>query len=98
MKRVLTTLAPAALLAVVAATPAFANGNDVNAEANQAQNHPWMANQAPYWSPYNVGIGEPYPAVPGAFAYYGPNGPRPLWPAGCPLFLINGVLTAVCGP
>ena len=100
MKRVLAGLLPAALFAVVFATPAFANGNggDVTAEGNQAQLHPWSANQAPYWSPYDVGIGEQYPAVPGAYAYYGPDGPRPLWPAGCPLVAINGVLVAVCGP
>ena len=98
MKRVLASLAAAALLAVVVAPPALANGGDMRFEGNQAQNHPWEANQAPYWSPFKVGIGEQYPAVPGGYAYYGPNGPEPLWPAGCPLVVINGVLTALCAP
>jgi hypothetical protein len=97
MRRVLAGLLPAALFAVVLVTPAFAMGGDAIAEGNQAQLHPWMADQAPSSSPFDVGIGEQYAAVPGAYAYYGPNGARPLWPEGCPIVAINGVPTVVCG-
>ena len=44
-------LSSAAVLAVVCATPALANGGDANAEADQAQFHPWEANQTPDWTP-----------------------------------------------
>jgi hypothetical protein len=50
---------------------AAANGNDANAEANQAQLHPWEANQTG-WAPYGAAVGEVYPAAPGGFI--GPNG------------------------
>lgn len=53
---------------------AAANGSDANAEANQAQLHPWEANQTG-WAPYRTAIGEPYPAAPGGFI--GPNGYQP---------------------
>ena len=100
-------LSSAAVFAVLCATPAVANGNggDANAEANQAQIHPWEANQTPDWAPGQVAVGELYPAVPGAHAFYGPNGERPLDtipPAtrSCPLVFdaTNGRETVVCGP
>jgi hypothetical protein len=97
-------LSSAAVLAVVCATPALANGGDANAEANQAQIHPWEANQTPDWTPNEVAVGELYPAVHGAYAFEGPNGVRPLGaiPApsrSCPLILdtTNGRETVVCG-
>jgi hypothetical protein len=72
-------LSSAAVFAVLCETPALAgNGNDPRFEANQAQLHPGEANQAPDWKPNDVPVGEPYPAVPGAYAFYGPNGVRPL--------------------
>ena len=50
---------------------AGANGSDANAMTNQAQLHPWEANQTG-WTPYGVAVGEVYPAAPGGFI--GPNG------------------------
>ena len=80
MKLIFTALlSSAAAFAVLYETPALAgNGADPRFEANQALLHPAEANQAPYWSPSSVAVGEPYPAVPGAYAFYGPNGVRPL--------------------
>ena len=100
-------LSSAAVLAVLCAPPALAagNGGDANGEANQAQIHPWEANQTPDWAPGQVAVGEIYPAVPGQYAFYGPNGPRPLGTVtaavkSCPLVLdaTNGRETIVCGP
>ncbi len=104
MKYVLTgLLSSAAIFAVMGATPALANGADANAEADQAQLHPWMPNQTPDWSPNDVAIGELYPAVPGANAFYGVNGIRPLGTItapsrSCPIVLdtTNGRETVVC--
>jgi hypothetical protein len=48
-----------------------ANGADANAQANQAQLHPWEGNQTG-WRPYGAAVGEVYPAAPGGFI--GPNG------------------------
>jgi hypothetical protein len=104
MKHVLTgLLSSAAVLAVFCATPALALGGDANAEADQAQLHPWSADQTPNWSPNDVAIGELYPAVPGADAFYGPNGIRPLGAMAaptrsCPILLdtTNGRETVVC--
>ena len=59
--------APACLIPGVAA----ANGADANAQANQAQLHPWEGNQTG-WRPYGAAVGEVYPAAPGGFV--GPNG------------------------
>ena len=107
MKHVLAALlSSAAVFAVLCATPALAaNGNDPRFEADQAQLHPWAANQSPDWSPYDVAVGEPYAAVPGAHAFYGPNGERPLGAMNaptrsCPVVLdtTNGRETVVCGP
>ncbi len=79
MKRLfIALLSSAAVFAVLYETPALANGNDPRFEANQAQLHPWEPNQTPGWSANSVPIGEPYPAVPGAYAFYGPNGARQL--------------------
>ena len=105
MKHTLTgLLSSAAVLAVLCATPALANGSDARAEADQAQLHPWMPNQSPRWYPNDVAIGELYPIVPGAQAFYGPNGVRPLGamapPArSCPIVpdATNGRETVVCG-
>ena len=47
------------------------NGTDANAQANQAQLHPWEGNQTG-WRPYGAAVGEVYPAAPGGFV--GPNG------------------------
>jgi hypothetical protein len=58
-------------LACLAPGVAAANGSDANAQANQAQLHPWEANQTG-WTPYGVAVGEVYPAAPGGFI--GPNG------------------------
>ena len=100
-------LSSAAVFAVLCATPALAagNGGDANFEADQAQIHPRQANQTPDWSPDDVAVGELYPAVPDAHAFYGPNGERPLdrVPAAtrsCPLVLdaTNGRETIICGP
>ena len=89
MKHVLTGLLSSAAVLAVLAAPAVAkgNGNDARFEANQAQLHPWSADQTPRWSPYDVDVGELYPAAPGADAFYGPNGVRQL-----------GTMTAVTAP
>jgi hypothetical protein len=74
MKHALTAfLSAASICALACLVPgvAAANGNDPNAEANQAQLHPWEANQTG-WAPYRAPIGEPYPAAPGGFI--GSNG------------------------
>lgn len=80
MKLIFTAvLSSAATFAVLCVTPALAgNGSDPRFEANQAQLHPSEPNQSPYWFPSNVPVGEPYPAVPGVYAFYGPNGVRQL--------------------
>jgi hypothetical protein len=89
MKLILTALlSSAALFAVLGETPAFAgNGNDPRFEADQALLHPWEANQAPDWKANEVPVGEPYRAVPGAYAFYGPNGVRPLGMVSAPTAL-----------
>jgi hypothetical protein len=77
MKHALTAfLSAASICAVACLVPgvAVANGADANAEANQAQLHPWEANQTG-WTPYGAPVGEVYPAAPGGFV--GPNGYRP---------------------
>ena len=73
MKRALTALSAASVCALVCLVPgvAAANGGDANAQANQAQLHPWEANQTG-WTPYGDPVGEVYPAAPGGFV--GPNG------------------------
>jgi hypothetical protein len=71
-------LSSAALLAVLGETPVLAFGGDARFEADQAQLHPWESNQTPNWSANDVALGEPYRAVPGRYAFYGPNGIRPL--------------------
>jgi hypothetical protein len=106
MKYVLTgLLSSAAVFAVLCATPALAvgNGNDANFEADQAQIHPWSADQTPDWNRHEVAVGELYPKVPGAQAFYGPNGIRPLGAMAvptrtCPIVLdtTNGRETVVC--
>jgi hypothetical protein len=79
MKLLLTALlSSAAVFAVFYETPALANGNDLRFEAEQAQLHPGEPNQTPDWSPYNLPVGEPYPAAAGGYAFYGPHGVRPL--------------------
>lgn len=108
MRESLTGLLPsAAIFAVLCATPALAGGNggDANSEANQAQLHPESANQTPDWTPSGVAIGEVYQAVPGAYAFYGPNGIRPLGTItaptrSCPIVqdTTNGREIVVCGP
>jgi hypothetical protein len=106
MKLMLTALlSSAAVFAVLCETPALAgNGNDARFEADQALIHPWAANQSPDWSANEVAVGEPYPAVPGAQAFYGPNGERPLGAMApptrsCPIVhdTTNGRETVVCG-
>ena len=98
------TLSSVAALAFVCATPALANGGDANGEADQAQFHASEPNQTPDWAPGQVAVGEIYPAVPGAYAFEGPNGVRPLGivtapTRSCPLVLdtTNGRETIVCG-
>jgi len=74
MKHALTaSLSAASTCALAWLVPgvAVANGSDANAQANQAQLHPWEANQTG-WTPYGVAVGEVYPAAPGGFI--GPNG------------------------
>jgi hypothetical protein len=74
MKPALTAfLSAASICALTCLVPgaAAANGNDANAQANQAQLHPWEGNQTG-WSPYGAPVGEVYPAAPGGFI--GPNG------------------------
>ena len=97
-------LSSAAVLAIACGTPALANGGDANAEANQAQFHASEPNQTPDWTPGQVAVGELYPAVPGEYAFEGPNGVRPLGSVSapirsCPLILdtTNGRETVVCG-
>jgi hypothetical protein len=58
-------------LACLVPGAAAANGGDANAEANQAQLHPWEGNQTG-WTPNGVAVGEVYPGAPGGFI--GPNG------------------------
>ena len=67
------SLSAASICALACLVPgvAAANGSDATALANQAQLHPWEANQAG-WTPYGVPVGEVYPAAPGGFM--GPNG------------------------
>jgi len=104
MQYVLTgLLSSAAVFAVLCATPALANGGDANFEADQAQIHPWSTDQAPDWTPHDVAVGELYPRVPGAQAFYGPNGVRPLGAMTaptrtCPIVhdVTNGRETVVC--
>lgn len=108
MKRGMTgLLSCTAIFAVLCATPALAagNGGDANFEANQAQIHPWEADQTPDWAPGEVALGEVYPKVPGADAFYGPNGIRRLGAMAaptrsCPIVLdaTNGRETVVCAP
>ena len=66
-------LSTASICALACLVPgvAAANGSDANAQANQAQLHPWEANRTG-WSPYGTAVGEVYPAAPGGFI--GPNG------------------------
>jgi hypothetical protein len=66
-------LSAASICALASLVPgvAAANGADANAMANQAQLHPWEANQTG-WRPYGAAVGEVYPAAPGGFI--GPNG------------------------
>jgi hypothetical protein len=74
MKHALTAfLSAVSICALSCLVPgvAAANGSDANAQANQAQLHPWEANQTG-WTPYGVPVGEVYPAAPGGFI--GPNG------------------------
>jgi hypothetical protein len=74
MKHALTVfLSAASICALTCLVPrvAAANGRDANAMANQAQLHPWEANQTG-WVPYGAAVGEVYPAAPGGFI--GPNG------------------------
>ncbi len=74
MKRALTAfLSAASICALSCLVPdvAAANGSDANAEANQAQLHPWEANQTG-WAPNGAPVGEVYSAAPGGFI--GPNG------------------------
>ena len=74
MKHALTASVPAVsicALAYLVPGVASANGSDANALTNQAQLHPWEANQTG-WTPYGVPVGEVYPAAPGGFI--GPNG------------------------
>jgi hypothetical protein len=74
MKPALTAfLSAASICALACLVPevAAANGNDANAQANQAQLHPWEGNQTG-WSPYGAPVGEVYTAAPGGFI--GPNG------------------------
>ena len=98
-------LSSAAVFAALCVTPALANGNDPRFEANQAQIHQREPNQSPDWSPYDVAVGELYPAAPGGDAFYGPNGVRPLGSVTAPTRLCppltldttNGRETMVCG-
>jgi hypothetical protein len=63
MRHTLTTL-------LSAASAAWAmNGGDANAEADQAQLHPWSPNQTPDWIPNGVPMGEVY----AAYAYVAPT-------------------------
>jgi hypothetical protein len=74
MKHALTPfLCAGSICALVCLVPgvAAANGGDANALANQAQLHPWEANQTG-WAPFGAPVGEVYPAAPGGFI--GPNG------------------------
>ena len=74
MKHALTAfLSAGSICALACLVPgvAAANGNDATAMANQAQLHPWEANQTG-WAPYGAPVGEVYPAAPGGFI--GPNG------------------------
>jgi hypothetical protein len=67
MRHTLTTLLSAAsICAFVCAIPAaaWAMGGDANAEADQAQLHPWSPNQTPDWIPNGVPMGEVYTGVP----------------------------------
>ena len=68
MKRALTaSLSAVSICGLACLFPgvAGANGSDANALTNQAQLHPWEANQTG-WTPYGVPVGEVYPAAPGA--------------------------------
>ncbi len=75
MRQTLTTLLSAASICAFACaipTAAWAmGGGDANAEADQAQLHPWSPNQTPDWTPYGVPMGEVYEGVP-AYAYVPP--------------------------
>jgi hypothetical protein len=97
-------LSSATLVVALSMTPALDNGSDARFEADQAQIHPISADQTPDWSSGDVAVGELYPKVPGAAAFYGPNGERPLGSMAvpvrsCPLILdtTNGRETVSCG-
>jgi hypothetical protein len=77
-------LSTVAIRAFVRATPALAqvgNGNDLNAQTEQAQLHPSQANESPNYIPDGVPAGEVYPSA-GPYAFYGPDGVRPASPYG----------------
>ncbi len=85
MRHALAALLSAATIGAFAyAVPeaAQAMGGDANAEANQAQLHPGMANQSPRWSPNGVPEGEVYSAQQAyGYGYDGPGAIRP-WKSG----------------
>ena len=98
-------LSSAAVLAVVCATPALANGGDANGEANQAQFHPSEPNQTPDWAPGQVPVGEVYRSSPPARTPFtgrtasDRSGSVTAPIRSCPLILdtTNGRETIVCG-
>jgi hypothetical protein len=72
--RLAALLCTASICAFACAIPAVAwamGGGDANAEADQAQLHPWSPDQAPNWIPNGVPMGEVYAGVP-AYAYVPP--------------------------
>ena len=75
MRHTLTALLSAASICAFACavpTVAWAEGGDANAEADQAQLHPWSADQTPDWTPYGVPMGEVYEGVPVPAYVYAP--------------------------
>ena len=88
MRHALTALLSAAAIGAFAyATPAAAQstgggGGDANAEADQAQLHPWQADMSPRWAPNGVSEGEVYSAGQAyGYGYHGTGAIRP-WKSG----------------
>ena len=67
----LSAVSICAFACIIPAAAWAMSAGDANAEANQAQLHPWSPDQTPDWIPNGVPMGEVYAGVP-AYAYVPP--------------------------
>ena len=93
MQKIIIALTFATIGALACATPAAAQSassgaGDARAEQEQAQLHPWEANQAPEAVPGGIAFGEVY--LPGDFA-------SPIEPTGSSGRLMPGAYQALVG-